>query len=180
MRVLVAIVVLSAGCSKKESAKPAEPAPRPAPAPSGPPAFDRLPGKIVVSGEGELDDRPGLDRWARLDIDAEHGAYAIETNGAALVAQYDLDGRTQPWVGWAGAKAIPHQQGHRAGYRRWELAVRGGTVVVLREESVDDARANEAPVVRAYADASGVCATPCPKASEHGFTVSEVPGSIAR
>ncbi|MBL9020391.1 MAG: hypothetical protein JNL83_39775 [Myxococcales bacterium] len=188
MRVLVAIAVLSIGCSKKEQAKPveqppprpadpapkpAEPAPKPAePARTG--SVDelaaRIGAKVVARGAAELDDKPGPDRWAQLD-GGEHGQYVIETSGKVFLAQYEADGRTQPWPGDPAGKAIAHQQGHRAGYQRWELAVRGGELVVLREESVDDARAGDAPVKKDYGD----CVPSCPKAGERGFTVSSGP-----
>ena len=183
MRVLVAIAVLSVGCSKKEQAKPVEAPPKPAepaPTPADPPRTGTLEAlaatlgaKIAAQGTAELDDKPGPDRWAQLTMrDGEHGAYVVETSGKAFLAQYDADGRTQPWDGGAGDTAISHQQGHRAGYERWDLAVRGGELVVLREESIDDARDDDQPKHTDYADPSGVCAKPCPKAGEKGFSVT--------
>ncbi len=192
MRVLVAIAMLSIGCSKKEQAKPVEPPPKPAEAP--PPKAGsleelatKLAAKLVAQGTAELDDKPGPDRWAQLTMsDGEHGAYVVEASGKAFLAQYEADGRTQPWDGGAGDTAIAHQQGHRAGYERWDLAVRGGELVVLREESIDDARDDDVPKHTDYADPSGACTKPCPKAGEKGFTVrsgatlAELAGTIAR
>ena len=196
MRVWFAIAVLSVGCSNKEQTKPAEPTPAPAPKPAEPPpaktgTFEelaaRLGAKVTGQGTAELDDKPGPDAWARLTMsDGEHGAYVVEASGTAFLAQYDLDGRTQPWEGAAGDSAISHQQGHRAGYERWDLAVRGGELVVLREEALDDARDDDVPKHTEYADASGACVTPCPKAGDKGFTVrsgatlAELAGTIAR
>ena len=176
MRLLVAIAVLSIGCSKKEQAKPVEPTPKPAeptrPAPPKAGSFEELAAALraTVTGQGaaELDDAPGPDRWAHLTREGgERAAYVVEAGGKAFLAEYDADGRTQPWPGDPGGKAIVHQQGHRAGYQRWELAVRKGELVVLREESVDDARASDVPVTKDY----GNCAQPCPEAGERGFTV---------
>lgn len=198
MRVFVAIAVLSIGCSKKEQAKPVEPPPKPiepSPKPAEPPPRSgtveelaaKLAAKVTGQGTAELDDKPGPDRWAHLTMtDGEHGAYVVETGGKAFLAQYDLDGRTQPWEGGATDTAISHQQGHRAGYERWDLAVRGGELVVLREEAIDDARDDDVPKHTDYADPTGACTKPCPKAGEKGFTVrsgatlAELAGTIAK
>jgi hypothetical protein len=172
MRVLVAIAVLSAGCSKKEQAKPAEPPPKPPePATDSLEAFAaKIGSKVVARGTAELDEHPGPDRWAQLDDD-EYGQYVIETADRAIVAQYEVDGRTQPWPGDPAGKAIVHQQGHRGGYERWELAVRGGELVVLRTESLEDERAGDKPERTDYADAAGVCVKPCPNANGKVFDV---------
>ena len=179
MRVLVAIAVLAFGCSKKEQAKPVEQPPPPQPAEPPPKPIEprtggsfedvaaKLGAKLVAQGTAELDDKPGPDRWAQLD-GGDTGQYVIETAGKAFVAQYEADGRTRPWAGDPAGKAIVHQQGHRAGYQRWELAVRKGELVILREDSVDDARTSDVPVKKDYGD----CTPACPKADERGFTVA--------
>ena len=176
MRLVVAIAVLSIGCSKKEQAVPADPKPtraeppRPAPPKTG--GFDELASALraTVTGQGtaELDDTPGADRWAHLTREGgARAAYVVEAGGKAFLAEYDADGRTQRWSGDPRGTAIVHRQGHRAGYQRWELAVRQGELVVLREESVDDARESDVPVKQDHRD----CVQGCPKASERGFTV---------
>jgi hypothetical protein len=133
--------------------------------------------RVAAWGTAPLADDDTPRRFAVLDADEPlggRGAYLVEAApGALWLVAFSVDGRTMAWAvpaGGAGdgeapwtARAdlgIEHGQGHRRGGETLTFAVRGGQLVVLEHEYVEDAAEDE-PVTRRFAE-FGVCATPCP------------------
>jgi hypothetical protein len=120
------------------------------------------------------------DRWAQLVPDptkgAANGAYLVQSGDTYYLVEFPSDSKTSPWMGvapnatWrtnAGGGFIEHTQGDAAESTRYQLAIRGGDVVVLR---MTQKTRNEPEKQTVYANLAGECKKPCPKA-EAPFTV---------
>lgn len=119
---------------------------------------------VGASGEAMLGDDGVPHRWARLDPEEPvrvRGAYVIEDATQVWVVTYETDGRTEPWTGTTTDRAIEHGQGHHHGAETITFALRGGDLVVLSYELVDDDETGES--IRKRFARHGECAKPCPR-----------------
>ena len=155
-------------------------------------------GAVLGWGTGELDDHPGPDDVAVVQIGADQLAYVIETgDGRWWRIDVEVDGKSAPWrptgavdgaasppvePTWADGgdvTAIDHQQAHHPGYERVRIAIAGGANVALHHEVLDDAREDDTPRVRAFAATAAACAGACPPLTSLGaWFVRAVTGPV--
>jgi hypothetical protein len=118
-------------------------------------------GAVVKSwGTAELDEHAGRDLFAVMTTD-ENVDYVIETGDGWFLIRGELDGKTSPWRAdedaasppvWEEAEypSIDHQQAWSAGFGRYEVAIRGAKVVVLRDSSIEDSREDDTEIPHDY------------------------------
>jgi hypothetical protein len=120
-------------------------------------AARRIGGAVFSWGVADLADDDHEVRFAVLENEEKgEGAYLLSARGQLYALAFDADGRTKTWgprfPGWKELKdkRLVHLQGHRAGYHSVEVALRGGRFVMLKWESLEDARDNDVADVKEY------------------------------